>query len=108
MDRYTDQFRSLVAEYMNESIEFPQLKEITVAQWTFESGYGTSCLATEFLNFAGLKWREEMNGYARPVEYKAHDGIERYCEFGSLAEFIRGYWHFLERPPYSGWRNRTG
>ncbi|MBV8360665.1 MAG: N-acetylmuramoyl-L-alanine amidase, partial [Deltaproteobacteria bacterium] len=108
MDRYTDQFRSLAAEYVNASIEFPELKEITVAQWTFESGYGASHLATEFLNFAGLKWREEMNGYARPVEYAAHDGTERYCAFGSLVEFIRGYWHFLDRSPYNGWQNRTG
>lgn len=108
MNQYTDQFQALVVEYLKEVIEFPRLKEITIAQWTLESGYGRSRLAVDLLNFAGLKWREEMSGYARAVEYSAHDGVDRYCGFGSLTEFIKGYWHFLDRTPYKGWRDHAG
>src|SRR5262245_19888610 len=53
---YTEQFKSLVRDYLDEQIEFPALREVTIAQWTLESGYGGSDLAKEFLNFAGLKW----------------------------------------------------
>ena len=72
-----------------------------------ESGYGRSRLAREMLNFAGLKWRNEMLGYAEPVEYDAHDGIDTYCRFASPAAFITGFWHFLGRSPYEGWRKHV-
>ena len=104
---YTDQFKSLVASYLDADIEFSALRAVTVAQWTAESGYGGSRLATDFLNFAGLKWRPEMTGFATPVDYAAHDGTEQYCRFESLQAFIRGYWHFLTRAPYAGWRAHT-
>lgn len=107
MDDYTDQFKSLAAEYLDTNIEFPQLRAITIAQWTLESGYGQSKLAKDHLNFAGLKWRDEMQGYATPVEYAAHDGKELYCKFDSLHDFVIGYFHFLDRQPYQGWRNHT-
>jgi hypothetical protein len=107
MAPYTEQFRSLVREYLDTAIEFPNLRPVTVAQWTLESGYGRSDLATNFRNFAGLKWRSEMTGYATPVDYAAHDGTEKYCNFDSLQRFIAGYWHFLDRPPYNGWRNHA-
>lgn len=84
-------------------LPFQSLKAVTLAQWILESGRGTSKLSREHLNFAGLKWRSEMIGYATPVEYVAHDGIDFYCKFSSLENFIVGYWKFLSRSPYEGW-----
>ncbi|HEY6995590.1 MAG TPA: N-acetylmuramoyl-L-alanine amidase [Xanthobacteraceae bacterium] len=108
MANYTDQFKSLVRDYLGMEVEFPGLRAATVAQWTLESGFGTSGLATDHLNFGGLKWRSEMQGFATPVDYTAHDGAEKYCKFSSLPAFLKGYWHFLDRPPYAGWRSHTG
>ena len=101
-------FNQLVKAYAKTTIDFPQLKGITIAQWILESGRGTSRLATEHLNFGGLKWRDEMTGFATPVDYEASDGWEKYCKFDSLEKFIKGYWRFLERSPYEGWRNNVG
>jgi murein DD-endopeptidase MepM/ murein hydrolase activator NlpD len=100
-------FNQLVKAYAKTNIDFPQLKGITVAQWLLESGRGTSRLATEHLNFGGLKWRDEMAGFATPVDYQASDGSDKYCKFESLEKFIKGYWRFLERSPYEGWRNNV-
>lgn len=100
-------FDQLLKVYAETTIDFPQLKGITIAQWLLESGRGTSYLATEHLNFGGLKWREEMVNFASPVDYDAHDGLDKYCKFDSLEDFIKGYWHFLDRSPYKGWRNNV-
>lgn len=105
---YTDQFLALARTYAGEAIEFPALRPITIAQWILESGYGRSRLAQEMLNFAGLKWRAEMKGFAEAVDYAAHDGTDRYCKFASLKAFITGYWRFLDRAPYQGWRSHAG
>jgi hypothetical protein len=107
MAPYTQEFKSLVRDYLDTDIEFPNLRPVTIAQWTLESGYGRSRLASDFRNLAGLKWRSEMTGYATPVEYEAHDGTEKYCKFASLKKFIAGYWHFLDRSPYDGWRDHA-
>jgi N-acetylmuramoyl-L-alanine amidase/Mannosyl-glycoprotein endo-beta-N-acetylglucosaminidase len=105
MAPYTEEFKTLVKEYLGADVEFANLRAVSVAQWTLESGYGRSNLAADFRNFAGLKWRSEMNGYATPVDYAAHDGAEKYCNFATRKKFIAGYWHFLDRSPYDGWRN---
>jgi hypothetical protein len=107
MAPYTEEFKTLVKEYLDADIEFANLRAVTVAQWTLESGYGRSSLAADFRNFAGLKWRSEMNGYATPVDYAAHDGTEKYCKFATRKKFVAGYWHFLDRSPYDGWRDHT-
>ncbi len=109
-------FKKLAQTYINLSpdIEFPHLKAITLAQWVLEAGRNPSDLAREHFNFGGLKWREEMRatsgnslGAATPVEYCAHDGCELYCKFTSLENFIRGYWRFIGRSPYRGWRKHN-
>lgn len=100
-------FNQLVKTYTESTIDFPQLKGITIAQWLLESGRGASRLAIEHLNFGGLKWRSEMTEFATPVDYQASDGLDKYCKFESLEKFIKGYWRFLERPPYEGWRNNV-
>lgn len=100
-------FEELVACYKITNITFPALKAVTLAQWILESGRGTSRLATEHLNFAGLKWRSEMVGFATPIAYEAHDGLDFYCKFASLDAFIVGYWKFLSRSPYNGWEEQA-
>lgn len=102
-------FKKLINSYKTMDIEYPRLKPVTIAQWMLESGYGTSKLATEHLNFGGLKWRTEMGEgkLATQVQYQAHDGLDEYCKFASLENFIKGYWRFIERPPYVGWKNHA-
>ena len=65
MSTFTDKFKDLVKTYLDTDVEFPDLRDVTVAQWILESGYGRSQLAEEHLNFAGLKWRAEMAGLRR-------------------------------------------
>ncbi len=71
-------------------IPAPALRPVTLAQWILESGRGTSELARLHYNFAGLKWREEMTGYATKIRYVAHDGPDDYCAFTSPDAFIQG------------------
>ncbi len=100
-------FEDLVARYKSIDIAHPNLKTVTVAQWMLESGRGTSRLAMNHLNFAGLKWRNAMLGFATPVSYDAHDGTDFYCKFATLGDFCLGYWRFLARPPYRGWEDHA-
>ncbi len=93
--------------YRNHNIPHEHLKEVTLAQWMLESGRATSALATEHLNFGGLKWRSEMTPFATPVNYEAHDGADKYCKFPNIESFISGYWAFIGRAPYAGWENHT-
>lgn len=97
----------LAAVYRGHAIHHPHLKAVTLAQWMLESGRGTSSLATEHLNFGGLKFRPEMAGHATKVRHEAHDGVDDYCKFASLEAFIDGYWRFINRPPYSGWEQHA-
>lgn len=107
MSNFSELFKNLVKCYAQMEIKYPHLKAITIAQWALESGRGSSRLATEHLNFGGLKWRKEMQGYATKVWYEAHDGGDFYCKFDKLENFIKGYWRFIERAPYVGWENHT-
>lgn len=97
----------LATIYANDPIRYPQLKAVTLAQWLLESGRGESDLAKLHYNFAGLKWRPEMGLFATKVQYQAHDGVDNYCKFGSLENFISGHWAFIGRPPYSGWEQHV-
>jgi N-acetylmuramoyl-L-alanine amidase len=108
MGQISGLFKQLAGVYAQKDISYPHLKAVTLAQWALESGWGTSELATEHFNFGGLKWRPEMNHYATKVRYEAHDGWDDYCKFASLEKFIEGYWGFLERAPYEGWKEHTG
>lgn len=102
-----DGWRSLVEKYQHAEIEFPNLKAITLAQWILESGRGTSGLAQSHNNFAGMKWRTPMQPFGKRVLYKAHDGSGYYTHFNSFDQFIHGFWRFLDRSPYDGWRGHT-
>jgi hypothetical protein len=98
-------WRRLVTEAKRATIEFPKLRAVTLAQWVLESGRGASELAKRHNNFAGLKFRDRMAGFAEPVEHAAHDGVDTYCKFTTPKTFITGYWHFIGAGPYDGWRN---
>jgi N-acetylmuramoyl-L-alanine amidase len=100
-------FERLASSYARAAIAFPTLKTVTLAQWALESGRGTSDLAIQHANFAGLKWRGEMVGFATPTRVVAHDGVGEYCKFADLVAFIRGYWQFLTRSPYEGWEQHA-
>ncbi len=102
-----DLLRKLADVYQAQPIEFPLLRPVTMAQWMLESGKGTSALAVKHNNFGGLKWRDEMRPYATKVNEKAHDGYADYCKFAKPEDFIRGYWAFMDRSPYAGWRKHA-
>ena len=97
-------WRELAKKYQDMNIECPDLKSISLAQWILEAGRDPSPLATDHYNFGGLKWRSEMAWYAEKVKYTAHDGTHYYCKFDSPESFIKGYWRFIDRSPYRGWR----
>lgn len=107
MSRFTNGFRELAKCYAQQEIRYPHLKAVTLAQWVLESDGGKSALATEHLNFGGLKWRPEMAGFAEKVAYVANDGLDDYCKFRSPDAFIAGYWRFLQRSPYAGWEEHS-
>lgn len=99
-------WEQLVYEYHVGGSPVPKpLIQITLAQWALESGWGKSGLAQDHNNFAGLKWRPERVGdIATAVDYTAHDGRTQYCKFNTVRDFITGYWNFIDRGPYDGWR----
>ncbi len=88
-------------------IEFERLKAIQLAQAILESGRGTSDLYKLHANPYGMKYRPEMAQIATPVEYTASDGTDIYCKFANLENTVKGYWVFIERAPYQGWRQNN-
>ena len=102
-----DGLNRLVMAYRAWPLAFPALRAVTLAQWLVESGRGTSRLARDHLNFAGLKWRAEMAPFATRTDYAAHDGADAYCRFSTHERFIAGYWAFLARAPYAGWERHA-
>ncbi len=102
-----DNLAQLVAAYRAWPLPHPHLRAVTLAQWLLESGRGTSALARDHRNFAGLKWRTEMAPFAKAVAYGAHDGAADYCAFATVEAFIAGYWAFLARAPYAGWERHA-
>lgn len=104
MANYAEGFKELAKSLARADIRFPNLKAVVLAQWMLESGRGHSMLAIKHLNFGGLKWRDEMKGFATPVDYTdSVDEGDTYCAFDSVDAFIAGYWRFLGRSPYAGW-----
>jgi len=99
--------KRLALLYSQENTRYPQLKEVTLAQWMLESGRATSALAKEHYNFGGLKWRPEMAPYATRISFEAHDGTDFYCKFPTIESFINGYWAFINRAPYTGWEEHA-
>ena len=97
-------FSELVKHVKIANFEFEALKPVCLAQWMLESGRGTSELFKLHCNAGGMKWRQEMSSIATPVKYTASDGDGTYCHFNSISDWIHGYWIFIDRSPYQGWR----
>ena len=93
-----------VSVLKNTDIEFHHLKQVQLAQAILESGRGSSDLFRLHGNPFGMKYRREMCGIAIPIQYSAHDGEDVYCKFDTLQDAVDGYWVFIDRPVYSGWR----
>lgn len=110
-DAATPNFRTLANAYAATEIEFPILKPVTLAQWAIESGWGSSQLAKEHNNYAGMKWRRYMADFnAVRVDYTAWDGKapEGYAAFTTDFDFIDAFWaRFDEVSAYRGWRNHV-
>jgi hypothetical protein len=105
----TEDFRSLAYLYAATDIEFPHLKGVTLAQWALESGWGTSNLARQHRNYAGMKWRKADAQFGNAQPYTAHDGRTEYTHFNRNLDFIRAYWNRLDGvSAYAGWRQHTG
>lgn len=108
---YSPRFSDLVKVYDAGTIEFPQLKGITVAQWAIESAWGNSRLARVGVNFAGMKWSPADRAYGGSQGNKTQDGYERgfsYTFFDTKIGFIQAYWARLDRvSAYRGWRDHV-
>jgi len=107
MPKYTQKFFQLISAYLSHDVGFKGIAAASVAQFILESGRGSSELAREFNNFAGMKWRPEMEGYATRVLVDAPSETAYFCSFGDVEEFVKGYWRFLDRPPYDGWEEHA-
>lgn len=105
MINVSNEFRNLVKLYVKTEIEYPQLKAVTVAQWMLETGRGSTGLFLKHSNAGGIKWRDEMLPYGVKISYQASDGVDDYVQFFGHQSFIAGYWRFIGRPPYIGWKN---
>jgi N-acetylmuramoyl-L-alanine amidase len=104
----TENFKALAYLYGSTDIEFPHLKGVSLAQWALESGWGTSNLARQHRNYAGMKWRKADAQFGNAQPYTAHDGRTEYTHFNRNLDFIRAYWNRLDGvSAYKGWRNHT-
>lgn len=103
-------WQQFVEAVANTQIEFPQLKAACLAQAILESGRETTDLSKKYNNHHGMKWRPEMEGFATSIYYSTNSeptGGDDFCQFTSKEAAVCGYWHFLDRSPYRGWRNHT-
>lgn len=78
------------------------LKEIILAQWCLESGWGKSKLAINHNNFGGMKFRKEIAGdYYKPVVYQDWEGEEElYFSLPRPLDYQDLYFKFLSRSLY--------
>lgn len=89
-------------------VDFEFLKVIQLAQAILESGRGESELFKLHGNPFGMKYRPEMEAIAEQVSYTDSVGeTDTYCKFRSLEDAVKGYWQFIGRSPYKGWRENA-
>jgi N-acetylmuramoyl-L-alanine amidase len=100
-----EKFKEFVKAVKATPFEFENLKEIYVAQCLLESDHGNSKLFLNYNNPQGMKYRDEIKDYATKVTYEACDGVDGYANFKNYDNAIKGYWKFIDRSPYQGWRN---
>lgn len=98
-------FDQFVQALSAAGIEFEHLKVAQLAQAILESGRGSSDLFKQYNNPYGMKYRPEMAGTATSVTYTDSAGeTDRYCHFPDYQAAVAGYWKFIGRAPYEGWR----
>ena len=98
-------FEHVVEVYKSYQMEYPQLKEISLAHWIVESKNGKKHLAKYHNNYANIKWRKELfdpNKLCKPCEH----GKDSYASFKTVTNFIDGYWKFLGRKQFEKWEQR--
>ncbi|MDF1813149.1 MAG: glucosaminidase domain-containing protein [Verrucomicrobiales bacterium] len=81
------------------------LFRVVSAQWIYESGWGTSKLSYKYKNFAGIKFRKELDHLpgCKSVEYTDWEGTTHQAySCSTYNDFVKLYWAFLERTPYIG------
>jgi len=94
-----------------KEVGYSRLAKAMLAQAIMESGRGESTLAKEHKNFWGMKYREELKGLAKKEYVKVTSeasGGAYFCSFRTLEDAIVGYWRFMDRSPYKGWRAHAG
>jgi len=102
---YTNDFLAAVKHLNNYVLE--RLHPAMVAQWILESDRGNSKLARDAKNFAGMKWRKELSGIGLPIliDVPSEPYPMEFAAFATPQDFVRGFYKFLDREPYAGWRN---
>lgn len=103
-------FQDHVKAVATVPVEFTHLRAAMLAQSIMESGREDTELSKQHNNSWGMKWRPEMQGYATSVYYKTDSeptGGADFCKFESKEAGVKGYWQFLTRSPYVGWRNHV-
>ena len=101
-------FQDLIGRYSEFALEHPRLRAVSAAQWLHETESGTSGLAQRHYNFARLPWHVEMTGFAHEAHYDGPEGRGSFCRFCTLDDFLRGYWRYLELPPFAELADHIG
>lgn len=104
---HSDSLKLAVSHLVNNYV-LQNLHPAMVAQWILESDRGNSKLAREHNNFAGMKFRQELEGIADPrlIQVPSEPVPVEFAYFKSPQDFVRGFYRFLDRDPYNGWRNQ--
>lgn len=102
---YTKEFLKAV-KILTQKYLHADLHPAMISQWILESERGNSKLAREFNNFAGMKWRDELLGIGeqRWIKVPSEPGPVPFVWFESPEKFVEGFYRFLDRSPYHGWR----
>ncbi|WP_198598257.1 N-acetylmuramoyl-L-alanine amidase [Mangrovicella endophytica] len=104
---YTEKFAQLIEIFLRHKNGKLGMRSAAIAQFILESGRGSSELARLHNNFAGIKWRPEMSSVATKVTVDAPSETADFCHFDSIENFVEGYWRFLGRKPYKGWKDHA-
>ncbi len=84
----------------------PTLKRVTIAQWIHKSranensAPGTSELAVNAINFAGLMFNERMRLFGAG-KFELNGNV--FCKFDDVEHFIDGFFHFIASGGYDKW-----
>jgi N-acetylmuramoyl-L-alanine amidase len=99
------QWEELIKAVAQSAVVPNYIKPACLAQAIIETGRGTSKLFKDTNNAHGMKWRDEMQGYAKRVVIKvpSEPSETAFCSFDSLTAAVSGYMRFIGRTPYNGW-----